>query len=68
MKRSITVFLGLLMIFALSQDSPAQRARIEFKEEVVDFGELQEGEVVEHLFIFSNTGDAPLQIFDTFAD
>ncbi|MFT4834012.1 MAG: hypothetical protein ACI83W_002122 [Marinoscillum sp.] len=33
-----------------------------FTEETHDFGTIKEGEVVEHLFKFKNTGDAPLII------
>lgn len=34
----------------------------EFAKESHDFGAIKEGEVVEHLFKFTNTGDAPLII------
>lgn len=34
----------------------------EFAEEDHDFGEIKEGDVVEHVFKFTNTGDAPLII------
>ncbi|MEQ8469562.1 MAG: DUF1573 domain-containing protein [Marinoscillum sp.] len=34
----------------------------EFAEESHDFGAIKEGEVVEHVFKFTNTGDAPLII------
>ncbi|MDX5447661.1 MAG: DUF1573 domain-containing protein [Bacteroidota bacterium] len=33
-----------------------------FEEEFHDFGEIQEGKVVEHVFVFTNTGDSPLII------
>ena len=33
-----------------------------FNEEVHDFGKIKEGDVVEHEFVFKNTGDAPLII------
>jgi hypothetical protein len=68
MKRSLVLCFGLLLVFSLCQSILAQRPHIEFKEEIAELGELQEGEIVEHIFLFSNTGDAPLQIFDTFAD
>ena len=34
----------------------------EFTEETHDFGNIQEGEIVEHVFKFTNTGDATLII------
>lgn len=37
-------------------------ARIAFEEETYDFGEVDEGAVVEHTFRFTNTGKAPLLI------
>ena len=41
---------------------PEDAAKIEFEEEVFDFGEIMEGDVVEHVFKFSNTGKNPLII------
>ena len=35
---------------------------IAFVEEFHDFGEVQEGEVVEHTFTFTNEGEGPLII------
>ncbi len=35
---------------------------IEFTEELHDFGKINEGDVVEHTFVFKNTGEAPLII------
>ena len=34
----------------------------EFSEELHDFGTITEGDVVEHIFTFTNTGEAPLII------
>ncbi|MEO1052906.1 MAG: DUF1573 domain-containing protein [Bacteroidota bacterium] len=34
----------------------------EFAQTAHDFGEINEGDVVEHIFTFTNTGDAPLII------
>ena len=59
------IFLGLL---AFSQPLWAQRPRIQFKVEAHDLGVLQEGEIVSRFFEFTNTGDAPLKIFETFGD
>ncbi len=67
MKKAIFLWVAFL-IMASAQVTPAQRPRLEVKQDVVNLGELQEGEVVEHLFTFTNVGDATLQIFDTFAD
>ncbi|UII22388.1 DUF1573 domain-containing protein [Fulvivirga ligni] len=36
----------------------------EFEEEEFDFGEINEGDIVEHTFKFKNVGDAPLIIQD----
>ena len=36
------------------------QGKIEFGETAYDFGTVQEGEVVEHVFKFTNTGEAPV--------
>lgn len=36
--------------------------KLEFDEKEHDFGEVEEGDIVEHTFSFKNTGDAPLII------
>jgi hypothetical protein len=36
--------------------------KIEFEQESYDFGTLKEGDIVEHEFVFTNTGKSPLQI------
>lgn len=41
-----------------AQGSPA----FAFNEEAFDFGEIEEGTVAKHDFVFKNTGDAPLII------
>jgi hypothetical protein len=37
-------------------------AKMTFEEEVYDFGEVNQGDVVEHVFKFTNTGKIPLLI------
>jgi hypothetical protein len=37
-------------------------AKIEFEEEVFDFGDITEGDIVEHVFKFRNSGKNPLII------
>lgn len=41
---------------------PDEAAQITFEEEVFDFGDIVEGDVVEHVFKFTNTGKNPLII------
>lgn len=50
-----------------SQDSEKAQATIVFEETEYDFGTIKEGEVVEHVFRFTNTGQAPLLIQDASA-
>jgi hypothetical protein len=46
---------------AEERDSQTQAFPVmEFEEKEYDFGTVEEGEVVEHTFVFTNTGDAPL--------
>ncbi len=35
---------------------------ISFDEETYDFGDVNQGDVLEHLFVFRNTGNEPLLI------
>lgn len=75
-KLSLVLFASALMFTACnnnnkentngSQDSTAVATtqegagRMEFEEEVFNFGTIKEGEVVEHVFKFKNTGDFPV--------
>ena len=49
---------------AEAQGSPEERKKpkIEFENSKFDFGEIEAGEKVEHVFTFKNMGDAPLII------
>lgn len=50
----VTLILGVL----LAQEGP----KVTFKEKAWNFGKVKEGQVKTHLFVFTNTGDAPLLI------
>lgn len=41
--------------------------QFEFSESSFDFGTINEGDIVDHVFTFTNTGDAPLIITDAAA-
>lgn len=48
---------------AAVEDSKAQKfPEMTFEEDIHDFGSINEGDIVEHVFMFTNTGDAPLVI------
>lgn len=44
--------------------SPSAGPRIRFTEELFDFGTVDQGQKVVHVYKFSNVGDAPLEISD----
>ncbi len=47
--------------------SNAPVSTIQFEEDVFDFGEIKQGDVVSHVFKFKNTGKIPLSIQDATA-
>jgi len=60
MKKIVLVlFVGLLGFTMTAQDAAA---KIEFKSETVDYGEISKGADGVRIFEFTNTGDAPLII------
>lgn len=60
MKKAILiVFVGLLTLGVTAQE---KTAKIEFKTETVDYGEITKGSDGVRVFEFTNTGDAPLII------
>lgn len=62
MKKIVLVlFVGLLGLSLKAQDSAA---KIEFKSETVDYGEIEKGSDGIRVFEFTNTGKAPLIISD----
>lgn len=60
MKKIVLVlFVGLL---GFSLQAQEKNAKIEFKSETVDYGEIAKGSDGVRVFEFTNTGDAPLII------
>ncbi len=55
----IVLFVGLL---SLSVQAQQKTAKIAFKAETVDYGEIEKGSDGVRVFEFTNTGDAPLII------
>ncbi|WP_373523104.1 DUF1573 domain-containing protein [Aquiflexum sp.] len=52
----VTIFT--LTAYAQEQAGPV----IEFQEKSIDFGDITQGDKVEHTFLFKNTGNSPLMI------
>lgn len=55
------LFVGLLSVGLYAQDTAA---KIEFKSETIDYGEIEKGSDGVRVFEFTNTGTAPLVISD----
>lgn len=55
------LFVGLLALGIYAQDTTA---KIEFKSETIDYGEIAKGSDGIRVFEFTNTGTAPLVISD----
>lgn len=45
---------------ATDSTSAAGTGKVEFAETAFDFGQVKEGEVVEHVYAFTNTGTSPV--------
>lgn len=58
-KLTVLLFLGLLSLGVAAQEKVA---KIEFKTETVDYGEIEKGSDGVRVFEFTNTGSAPLII------
>lgn len=55
----LLMFVGLLAMSVKAQD---KTAKIEFKSETIDYGDIAKGSDGMRVFEFTNTGDAPLVI------
>lgn len=58
-KLLMLLFVGMMAIGVSAQ---AKSAKIEFKTDVIDYGEIAQGSDGVRIFEFTNTGDAPLVI------
>ena len=58
-KMALLLFVGLLTWSVSAQE---KTAKIEFKSDTVDYGEIEKGSDGVRVFEFTNTGDAPLVI------
>jgi hypothetical protein len=63
MKKIFSVIFSLLFvcISAFAQDNKPE-PKIEFEENSFDFGDIHQGDVVQHIYKFTNTGTQPLVI------
>lgn len=66
MKTLITLIFGVFVVFyAFAQEEeqvPLEGAAITFEESSFDFGDIKQGDKVEHIFTFENSGTEPLII------
>ena len=65
MKNIFSVLFLLAFLPAFSQESEVEQAPgpyMTFEEESYDFGDINQGDKVEYVFNFENTGDTPLII------
>jgi hypothetical protein len=59
---TILVALFFMTHFSLAWAQETTGPRMVIKEKAVDYKEVDEGDVIEHVFKVSNIGDQPLQI------
>lgn len=66
MKYIASILLTGLSFFAFTQETeePMTGAKIVFAETSFDFGDITQGDRVEHVFEFENTGNEPLILSD----
>ncbi len=65
MKKLIVFVLGLFLMFgAFAQETATTQSgpKMAFTEEKFDFGDIYQGDKVEHIFKFENVGNEPLII------
>jgi len=55
-----TLLLGSIILQAQDEESNESGARLAFYEDSFDFGDINQGDKVDHIFEFENVGDQPL--------
>lgn len=58
------IIIGILALLPLGMANAAEKAKIEFNETSYVFQENILGETSEHVFVFKNSGNAPLVVTD----
>lgn len=58
------LLIGCAFLVAAQDEAPLTGAQITFSEKSFNFGDITQGEKVEHVFAFENTGTEPLIISD----
>jgi hypothetical protein len=57
------LILFILLVFSIGYSQGQEKAKFSFEEETFDFGSIkEENGPVEHKFVFTNNGNAPLII------
>lgn len=62
MKKLALLMVMVLVVFAAQAQEQQTGPVMTFQEKSIDFGDLTQGDKVEHTFVFQNTGTAPLII------
>ena len=63
----IVIILITCTAIVTAQGTDATGPRMTFIESTHDFGEIVTGEVVEHVFVFTNSGDDTLEIANVYS-
>lgn len=61
-KRGIILIISIFLLSGAALLMAQEGPKVKFEDESFDFGNIKEGEVKTHVFVFQNTGDAPLVV------
>jgi hypothetical protein len=63
-KKGMILIFSFFLVTGIGADllRAQEGPKVKFEEETYDFGNIKEGEVKSHVFVFQNTGDAPLLV------